>query len=61
MGSLFQCLHYKPRARAQRMLVEIGKTFRIRVLKLRGGKKGALGKAVTEALEFWIKEHPGNS
>ena len=49
------------KTRAQRMLVEIGKTFRLRVLKLRGVKKGALGKAVTEALEFWIKEHPENS
>ena len=43
------------------MLVEIDKTFRLRVLKLSGASKGVLSQAVTEALELWIKEHPENS
>ena len=33
----------------ERMLVEIDKTFRLRVLKLRVPSKGVLRKAVTEA------------
>jgi len=37
------------RTRAQRMLVEIDKTFRLRVLKLRVPSKGVLSQAVTEA------------
>jgi len=30
----------------EQMLVEIDKTFRLRVLKLKGSKKGSLGEAV---------------
>ena len=37
---------------------DIERTFRLRVLKLRGSSKGVLGSTVTEALELWIKEHP---
>ena len=46
------------RTRAQRMLVEIDKTFRLRVLKLKGSKKGTLGEAVSEALSLWLDAHP---
>ena len=42
----------------ERMLVEIDKTFRLRVLKLKGSKKGALGEAVSEALSLWLEAHP---
>jgi len=40
------------------VLVEIDKTFRLRVLKLRGTSKGALGEAVSEALGLWLEAHP---
>lgn len=40
---------------------EIGRTFRLRVLELRGAGKGVLSEAVTEALELWIEEHPGKT
>ena len=42
----------------ERMLVEIDKTFRLRVLKLKGSKKGALGEAVSETLGLWLEAHP---
>jgi len=34
---------------------DVEKRFRIRVLELYGAKKGALSKALTEAIELWLK------
>jgi len=37
---------------------ELDKKFRIRVLLLKGSKKGVLGDAVAEALGLWLEAHP---
>lgn len=34
---------------------ELEKRFRMKVLELRGAKKGSLGEAVREALEMWLE------
>jgi len=34
---------------------KLDKKFRLRVLMLKGSKKGVLGKAVSEALELWLE------
>lgn len=37
---------------------ELDKNFRLRVLLLKGAKKGVLGEAVAEALVLWLEAHP---
>jgi len=31
--------------------------FRKKILEVYGARKGALGKAITEAIEIWLREH----
>jgi len=40
---------------------EIDRAFRLRVLELQGPGKGVLSGAVAEALQLWIKAHPGKA
>lgn len=35
---------------------ELEKKFRIEVARLYGGERGALSRAIKEAIELWIKE-----
>jgi len=37
---------------------EVEMAFRRKVLEVKGKEKGALGKAVEEAMELWIKQKP---
>jgi len=37
---------------------ELDKKFRLRVLMLKGSKKGVLGETVAEALDLWLEENP---
>ncbi len=37
---------------------ELDKKFRLRVLLLKGSRKGVLGETVAEALNLWLEEHP---
>jgi len=37
---------------------ELDKKFRLRVLMLKGTKKGVLGETVAEALDLWLEENP---
>ncbi len=36
---------------------EVGKLFRMKVIEIKGNKKGALSEAVEEALVLWLKKH----
>ncbi len=36
---------------------KIGKLFRMKVIELKGNKKGALSEAVEEALVLWLEKH----
>ncbi|WP_456327869.1 hypothetical protein [Archaeoglobus sp.] len=36
---------------------KIGKLFRMKVVEVKGNKKGALSEAVEEALILWLKKH----
>jgi len=36
---------------------KIGKLFRMKVVEVKGNKKGALSEAVEEALIFWLEKH----
>jgi hypothetical protein len=36
------------------------KNFRIEVTRLYGGERGALSKAVKEAIELWLREKKSN-
>jgi len=35
--------------------------FRVRVVQLYGGERGALSKAVKEAIELWLAQHPDST
>lgn len=45
-----------------RMTIQISdkldKNFRLRVLTLKGSKKGVLGESVAEALGLWLEANP---
>ncbi|WP_167887058.1 MULTISPECIES: hypothetical protein [unclassified Thermococcus] len=36
---------------------EVEVEFRKKILEIYGARKGALGKAITEAIELWLQEH----
>ena len=36
---------------------ELGKEFRMKVIEKYGNEKGALSKAMAEAIRLWLKEH----
>ena len=36
---------------------EVGKLFRMKVVEVKGNKKGALSEAVEEALILWLEKH----
>ena len=36
---------------------KVGKLFRMKVIEIKGNKKGALSKAVEEALILWLEKH----
>lgn len=36
---------------------EIGKLFRMKVVEVKGNKKGALSEAVEEAMILWLEKH----
>lgn len=36
---------------------EVEVKFRQKILEVHGAKKGALGKAITEAIELWLEKH----
>ena len=36
---------------------KIGKLFRMKVVEVKGNKKGALSEAVEEALILWLEKH----
>ncbi len=36
---------------------DIGKLFRMKVIEVKGNKKGALSEAVEEALILWLERH----
>ena len=38
---------------------ELDKRLRVKVAQKHGGKKGALGEAITEAIELWLKKYEG--
>jgi len=40
---------------------KIDRAFRLRVLMLKGPRKGVLGKSVEEALKLWLEAHPGKA
>jgi len=37
---------------------KVNKAFRLRILMLKGSRKGVLGEAVEEALELWLETNP---
>ncbi len=36
---------------------DIGKLFRMKVIEIKGNKKGALSEAVEEAIILWLEKH----
>jgi len=38
---------------------ELDRRLRIKVAEKYGGKKGALGEAIRESIELWLKKHGG--
>jgi len=38
---------------------ELDRRLRVKVAELYGGKKGALGEAIREAVELWLQKHGG--
>lgn len=38
---------------------ELDKRLRIKVAEKHGGKKGALGEAIREAIELWLEKEKG--
>ena len=38
---------------------ELDRRLRVKVAEKYGGKKGALGEAIREAIELWLEKHEG--
>ena len=36
---------------------DVGKLFRMKVVEIKGNKKGALSEAVEEAIILWLEKH----
>ena len=36
---------------------ELGRKFRARVMEIKGNKKGALSKAIEEAIRLWLEKY----
>ena len=36
---------------------KLGRKFRVKVIELKGNKKGALSEAIEEAIKLWLEKH----